>query len=160
MTPTITIDIPADFDHVAAVFNPTRIMSSPTPPLEYGIIMPGDVLPAKYALWARYSERRNTHIVGAKSVKAPLVYYGEDNSADAQDAFERLKWKADRWSIPYNVLLRGRPLRVAVTPYEGVNHTEMRPMRGLTLNAVQVLGDLTKSEALDARIAEIRGWFA
>lgn len=91
----------------------------------------------------------------AASNRRPTII--TDDPANWSVLIERCAW----FNIDPHVLFIGRPLRLAVEPYEYTppfaRHGEQRA--GLSFVALHVGGDMKRSSALDALIAERRSLF-
>lgn len=146
---TITIDIPADFESHAVIYKPRIIHPSPEP--RYVMLLPdGPMFDG-----CRKNSRGNG--VNASSNKPPMIMIGNDTNDDHY-AWQRLCERAARWRIPLDVLLIGRPMKVACQLWTP-NGRFATGHQAVNLIAVQILGDLTKSTALDTKIAETKAIF-
>jgi hypothetical protein len=145
---TITIDIDASFTHASAIYTPRDIKPDPTP--RYAIMVP----PHPEFANCRFNASGNHN---AWSNKPPFIMVGDGSSRD-ELAWAILCERASNWRVPLDTLLIGRPLKVACkiwTPNEpfATGHD------AIILIGIQILGDLSKSELLDTKIAEIKAWF-
>lgn len=145
MSKTITISIPKGFEHHAAIYKKWK------PPIDkYGIALPATDEFKTCTI-------RSNGVVHASSEKQPIIVIGNDTMAE-QSAWQQLMFKAERYRIPFDTLLIDRPLEVACRIWTP-SGPFARGKDGITLIAVKILGDLTKSLLLDERIEEIKGWF-
>lgn len=154
---TFSVRVPASFTHFAAIYTPRKHRNpgrfpSPSEVVEkYGLMLPRD---AKGLEGCRVSSRGG---VNASSNKPPIIMPGNGTDDDF-NAWHALCGRAARWRIPLDVLLIGRPLVAACqrwTP-EPPQWVDYDGLDAVFVNAIGIGGDLSQSNALDARIAEIK----
>ena len=157
MTDIFTVEIPALINgpRGPAIYQPSTAQGAPNPITRYGITVPYD---------DRFADCRiKTHDQRTGEEVGPFVYATSDKPPVimiAGEYEERRAWrhmlaKAGDYRIPHDLLLSDRPLTAAVSLW-----SNGRGSVSITLHAIQIHGDLTKSDALNARITEIKGWFS
>jgi len=154
MTDIFTVEIPALINgpRGPTIYQPATIHGSPQPISKYGIRIPYDDRFADCVV-----KGDDYPFVYAMTSKPPVIVV--DDEVKLND-WANLLYKAAAYRIPQDVLLSDRPLTAAVSLWKPIKPSWGGTDRlSVALHAIQIHGDLTKSEALDARIAEIKGWF-
>jgi len=157
----ITVNIPETLNSFSSIYAPSRVKTPKGDNVRYRISVPAVRLEFERC-YVKFNDQRtgesyDTPYVNASSEIPPTIMIGNGSRTDI-DAWDLLCAKAMAWRIPRDVLLIGREVNVAVSVYRPI--VTGAPLHDVvTLHAVQILGDLTNSKALNDRIDEIKGWF-
>lgn len=144
-------------DHWPHIFTPWEPKGMPNSRPMFSIIVPAEPF-AGFGFAPR--DRKNIGMsINASSQHRPMVMAGDGGWPDATK-WETLMREAAQWQYPYGHLLDGRPVQVAAIPWQQrYDHPFQPSMWVLSLQAVQIGGDLDKDEGLEAHIAERKKWF-
>lgn len=151
---TVTVSIPAGFKHHAAIYTSSKPYGSPDGSrLRHTIVMPY----ASEFVSCFVRNRDDVLCVMGSSERPPIIMIG-NGTYEEKDSWDDLCYRAALYRVPLDTLLTDRPLKVACDVWTP-SGPYSRGKDAITIHAVQVLGDLTKSAILDEKIAEIKGWF-
>lgn len=150
MTGLIRFEVPKGFKHFAGLH-----ISYPGPTSDsvkkYSMRLPVDTASVDLPEGCMIKFIDGDIIVNASSKIRPIIYV----DPKFRSVWEILKRKASEWNFPVDRLLRDRPMTVAVEPFY-VDKSPMKPFTALSLIAVQIGGDLSKSDLLDEHINSIK----